>query len=369
MSPNFWGCRCCGRQSTCIFRMLDSSGNQLWTWNKHQIYHSFGYRNDGFCLSPDGYIGHVGGDLEPTSFGVLDPDGATVWQYGGGDFTGANGLRFPAFDDDLNLYAVTGAVLYSYDIDGNFRWSATLPLHCSFDGVRCGGDIIYVFSHTVVTAFSKSGASLGSRAYTSNRGSLTFGIDPDGHAVMFTDGTGGATPVYEILDDDCSVISSIPYTRNITGSTVGILPNYGFGILSDGRLATAGMQNWTFLTGRGGVYDLSNDTLMFYCVPPYSDIARTNEHTPSNTVYDGDGAVYCVDKHVFGGSTLTVDGLTVLKYSETGAMQYTITETVPDGDYLSNQPYRAVQLASIPGRLLLASGYPRPVSGWTLETP
>lgn len=372
MSPNFWGCRCCGRTGPIIFRMLDSDGNQLWTWDEQdRIRWHTSNREDGFCLNADGYVGYVRPYYEPGGFeapvmsaaGLIDPDGTTIWHTDMEDEDAD--LSWPVLDSDLNLYAVSRGegLLYSWDADGVFRWSVATTVNSSLDGPRCRGNVIYLkgVDHTIVS-FDQSGTLLGTNAYgSSGAASIMMGVDASGNGIVMR----SSPDQIDILDDDCTVLSSLPFTLSDSSpaSTGVIGPMYAVGRLSTGNLACVGNQIESIFSNRSVVYDLTADSQLFYPLPAYDG---TPSIRPMNSAIDGDGGMYVVRRESESGSN---DGYTVYKYSEGGSLIYTIRETpVETGFSLpSSAVENGVQIAAVPGRLLIASAYPRAKAGWTIS--
>lgn len=363
MSPNFWGCRCCGGSRDITIRALDSNGVELWSWGDHGLaWSGVYYRNDGFCLSPDGYVGHCGGRADPTSIGVLDPDGQTVWQsvndvlvtHGGEVF----GLIFPAFDPDLNLYAILDRTLVSYDINGVKRWTRTLPNPTSgADGVRCRGGAVYVqcFSSgkKIIAAYDYDGNLTGQKDYYSTAGlygagSSTFHVNANGHAMMMNE----FPEEIDVIDDTCTTISTIPFTMNHTPSIFNVRwPVYDMSEVSNGDVVAVGTQYHSSFSGANVVYNMTIDDEVFRPLSAWNSVTDSYI-TSANSSIDGDNGIYCVENRLVSGERIA---RTVRKYDESGSVIFTIVET---GD---------VEVVAIPGMFLLASNVPRPRLGWTIS--
>lgn len=373
--------------------MLDGDGNQLWTWNKHRIYRASNYRASGFCLSSDGHVGHVGGNAEPLSVGVISPNGTTLWQAVNSNVLSGIGLVNPAFDSDLNLYAVGlresyySGVLVSYSPTGVLRWTVNIegfPLHW---GAYCSGDIIYVSTQgaasaeSIICSFDQDGNKLGERRYGGATGIPpqmshgAIGLNLDGNAVVMRYGEehyGDGVGFTEILDEVCDVAD----TRSLTFSPpvatpVGLYTDniFGIGLLSSGKIVCAGQQGFV-IHERDVVYDLDIDERIFYSLP-YStggEYGAVDSHQGMNTVFDGDGRIYCVDLQIYSPpgyfEGIAVTGLNVLAFTESGSAEFTVTETSPIGDFPGNSFYNSVQVDTIPGRLLIGSSHQRLIKGF-----
>lgn len=354
--------------------MLDSSGNQLWTWDEHQIHQAVGFRSDGFCLSPDGHVGHVGGVLEPDSVGMIDPNGNTLWQAANAYYNASgHGLTFPCFDEDLNLYAVVAEKLVSYDSSGVFRFAVDVPYASSYEGVRCNGTVIYLRSNGTpqISSYDQSGSQIGSKTYSGVEPfNQTFGVNSDGNALFpRLDNTPNPDVYYvDVLDETCSVIDSIEFTGNVGSSVIGVGPQFsGWGLNSSGKLFVSGIQSPNYYSFRATIYNITDDTLAFYSLPISNNAFSVSEYRPDNTSFDDDGHIYVVKKRVYGSGVLTVDGMTILKFTETGTQELDIRETSPQHNLLSSSVYNAVQVEAISGRILVGSGYHRAIDGYTVS--
>jgi len=361
MSPNFWGCRCCGRQPTnCIFRVLDSDGNQLWTWRGHDLhYSSFRYRPEGFAVGSDGRIVHVGGVSEPLSAGLISDAGVSVWNGVSSVDIGQDGLRCPAIDEDGNLYATAlvgfSLRLISYDSSGNLRFSVDLSssVNSALDGVVYGGGkvwVIYDRPEYYLKCFDTDGnlESTSTFLYADDR-NCPFGqftVLSTGEAfVPFVGPDGGAV---EIINPDGSLLDTY-LTPNFGSFAFGSYGIRGIGVLSDGRVAAG----FVYSGSSRGFHDLTNDTSLF-------SFSSSGNQAPWNCRFDGNGRIYWIDYD----TSPSVSTNTIICCDEAGTELWRLTETEADLDV--NQVYTPHTVSCTPDRLIVATPTPRPVTGYTV---
>lgn len=140
MSPNFWGCRCCGRQNRFItHRLIDSSGNVVWSVHGEETGLDDGAVSVLAGLTPD-HAATILNDSYDYRLWAL-ANGSLL--YGPSDVP-VNGSSQKDVVDDGSLYvsALNASSFQKVDKDASSLWTQTTPAH--------GTSVNYAGSSTAV---------------------------------------------------------------------------------------------------------------------------------------------------------------------------------------------------------------------------
>lgn len=356
-------------------RMIDADGSELWNWGTFAPGGFIRMQPECFSVHSSGAVPVTGGDISVYSFGKIASDGDEIFSDSIGSVAtfGLQGLWYPCIDDDGNMYAEvalpSGATqilyLYSWDPDGNFRWSTALNAAIiePVFGARCNGSRIFAMYKLAsggreIACLDQDGNILGTRSYTTSLGRPSvygaFCINADGNAAVVTDDpdpvTNSANQIgtLEILDDSCSLVSSSNLSQ-YRGNYTGVNPDSitGIGVFSDGRVMCCTEQFKSASPVRRVMYDLTNDATEF---------AFASGITPRNLVLDGNGRFYFVKDG-------TGDSNVIRACDEEGNAVWEFTETIPTAGGAGNK----VTVDARPGFVGILTPNPRRATGTSLE--
>lgn len=323
--PNFWGCRCCQSKWIRIrIRAINPDGNQLWVWNKFPIQYE-SIRPLSFSVSSSGCLfceleGETTCRISQTT--LL---GVTEWTNDiNDDFPLLTGISctLPVHDVYGNVYVFVSGVdssahrrgyLASFDSSGVFRWTYE-PAETNIFNIASYGDTIWfttgVFGEGKIYGVHSDGTLNGTRSIGISvdrfiaGGEIRTNADGD---LFYAERNAAGDVSLIVIDENCSVVSSSSLTpTDFTGGSSASL-----GLLSDGSMAGLGVNS----SGDSVLHNLETDANV--CVFDPSGSLRSSDLDDAGIIYTNETV-----------STYN----RVIKYDQSGAKLWTLTETTSSSD-------------------------------------